>query len=219
MPDPNRAHITMLLDRSGSMSIIRNAVIESVNAFVASQKATPGACTFTLVQFDDADPYEVICNAVPVNLAPLLTHETYVPRGGTPLLDAMGKAIVALGQHLKNLPENLRPGKVVFVVQTDGAENMSREYDRKTIAAMVKEQSDKYQWQFVFLGANQNAIMAGAGLGISASQCLNFAASDSGTRSTMRATAINVSAFRSSGVGGQSIGGYSEEQRTMAMSA
>lgn len=218
MPDPNRAHITMILDRSGSMSHIRSAVIVAVNDFVAGQKTMPGHCSFTLVQFDDMNPYEVVHDSVPIAAVPALTEVTYVPRGGTPLLDAVGRGIVALGEHLKDLPESKRPGKVVFVIQTDGAENMSREYTRTKIAEMVKHQTDRYQWQFLFLGANQDAILTGAGLGISSSQCMSFAASSTGTQNVMRSTTQNVKKYRA-GPMGQSIGAYSEEQRTMAMAS
>lgn len=103
-----------------------------------------------------------------------LTTEDYQPSGGTPLLDTIGYAIVETGQKLAGFPESLRPAKVLFVIQTDGEENESKSYTRSKINEMIKLQSEMYKWEFIFLGANQDAIKSGESLGISASRSLNY---------------------------------------------
>lgn len=103
-----------------------------------------------------------------------LTAEDYIPDGGTPLLDTIGYAIEETGMRLSALPESLRPGKVLFVIQTDGQENASKKYSKAKINEMIKHQTETYKWEFLFLGANQDAIQSGAELGISASRSLNY---------------------------------------------
>src|SRR5262245_251619 len=142
--------ITLLLDRTGSMACIREDTIGGYNTFVQDQRKVPGACVFTLIQFDSQDPHEVICSAVDIQQAPLLSMETYIPRADTPLLDAMGKTIVEVGERLKAMSEAERPNKVVFVVITDGHENASKEYKKAAIQDMIKRQQDVYKWEVVF---------------------------------------------------------------------
>ncbi len=166
-------HITFVLDRSGSMTAIKAATIESFNAFLNSQKALPGCATMTLVQFDYA--YELLASMQPLEAIPELDIETFVPRGSTALLDAMGRAIAETGEALSRLPEADRPGIVIFVTLTDGEENSSLQFDMATINQQISHQRSVYQWQFVFLAANQDAIATAANLGIGASQALRFA--------------------------------------------
>jgi Mg-chelatase subunit ChlD len=124
MPDSNRTHITLILDRSGSMASIKSDVIAGVNNFINEQKKVPGRCTLTVVQFDDKDPYEVLIDKKDIADATVLTD--YQPRGWTPLYDAVGRGIVMTGDWLRSLRDNERPEKVVFVIMTDGAENHSK---------------------------------------------------------------------------------------------
>jgi Mg-chelatase subunit ChlD len=209
----NKAHITMILDRSGSMSAVASDVIGAVNRFIDDQKATPGECTFTLVQFDDRDPYEVIQDAVKITDANHLSATTYVPRGNTPLLDAIGKGIVSLGETLANTPENDRPGKVIFVIQTDGQENASREYTYDRIKEMVKHQTDSYNWQFVFLGADQDAIASGGSIGVRATSSLSYNNNPNSNKVAFAATSANVSSLRT---GKKSDLSYTSAQRDAA---
>lgn len=213
--DSNKAHITLILDRSASMESVKSDVIGAVNKFIADQKAVPNPCTFTLVQFDSVNPYEVVQNAVPISDARPLGPETYVPRGNTPLLDCIGRGIVSLGETLKAMPDADRPGKVIFVVQTDGQENASSEYTKARIAEMVKHQTDVYKWQFVFLGANIDAIGTGTSLGFSASNSSNYAHTGKGTGAAMRAVSCNAANFRQGLSADMS---YSAQQRDEAMS-
>ncbi len=217
MPNMNKSHITMILDRSGSMGSVASDVIGAVNLFIDEQKKVPSDCTWTLVQFDDQAPFEIVANHVRLVDAKHLTSETYQPRGGTPLLDAIGKGIVTLGEKLASLPENERPGKVIFVIQTDGQENQSKEYTKARIKEMIERQTKDYNWTFIFLGANQDAIHEASQFGIAAANAMSNSHSAQGYSSTMRATGQNVARFRMSADPNEKMAAYSAEQRDEAM--
>ena len=154
--------ITLVVDRSGSMAQIREDAEGGVNTFIARQAKELGEALLTLVQFDTE--YEFLLKGVPIQQA---QGYELVPRGMTALLDAVGRAITETGERLAKMAEEDRPGLVIFVVVTDGHENSSKEFTSKNqISGMVREQEDKYQWKFVFLGANMDAIATAAGLGI-----------------------------------------------------
>lgn len=172
MTNPKYTLIAVVLDRSGSMHRVRDATIEGLNAFITSQQQTPGCADMTLVQFDDQ--YEVNYECRPIEEVSPLTHETYMPRGMTALLDAIGRTIDSTGKKLAAMPENERPGKVIFVVQTDGDENCSHEYTRERVFDMIKHQREVYNWEFMFLGANQDAIASATSLGMLPSSGLNY---------------------------------------------
>src|SRR5919112_968795 len=108
-------HISVILDRTGSMESIRDDTIGGFNAFLKAQKTEPGEATLTLVQFDSQDPYEIVHRFRPLPEIPELTRETFVPRASTPLLDAMGRGINDLEKSLLELTENKRPSRVVMV--------------------------------------------------------------------------------------------------------
>ncbi|HEY3291169.1 MAG TPA: vWA domain-containing protein [Anaerolineae bacterium] len=167
-------HITIILDRTGSMESIRDDTIGGFNAFLNQQKTEPGSATLTLVQFDTQDPYEVVHQFLPLALVPALTRETYVPRAGTPLLDAMGRGINDLDEKIALLKDDDRPSKVVLVVVTDGQENSSREFNKAQIEKMITEKTTKNSWQFVFLSADLAAINDAIGVGIHPNSTLAF---------------------------------------------
>ena len=190
----NYTDITVVLDRSGSMDSVRDDTRGGFNQFLKDQKAVPGEATFTLVQFDDQ--YQIDYNAVKIQDVKELTHETYVPRGYTALLDAIGKTIVTLGERLKNLKEEERPEKIIFLIQTDGFENKSTEYTFPKIAEMIKHQTDVYKWEFVFLGADQNAIESAATMGISGTKAMSYAKNTVGTMNAFLSLASNARSYR-----------------------
>lgn len=166
MTKPNSSLIVVVMDRSGSMGFIRDATIESFNNFLRDQKKEPGECHMYYTQFDTV--YDIVHHYVPLQMMPELTQETYVPRGGTALLDAIGHTIVQVGADLRARPEKERPSNVIFVIQTDGQENSSREYtSRQKIFEMIAEQRDTWKWNFIFLGASQESIEEAQRLGIS----------------------------------------------------
>jgi len=189
--------IAMILDRSGSMSSVRQATIDGFNEFIEGQKNGAGDANVTLIQFDTDNPYEVVFEDEPVKKAPKLTAHTYVPRGGTPLHDAIGRTITDLGTKLSKMVEAERPGKVFVVIMTDGLENASHEYSGPKIAEMIKHQRDKYKWEFIFLGANQDAILTGEHLNIPMANAATYAATAGGTHAAFVATGRNVNSVRS----------------------
>ena len=168
----------MLLDRSGSMINIREATVAGINEFIVKQQSTPGEATLKLIQFDDY-PRDLSYNCtLDGNLKEInpLELSQFVPRGGTPLYDAVGKAIDELGVELNSLSENERPGKVVFCIITDGYENASKKFSSEQIKEKVEHQTNKYNWQFTYIGANQDAILVGNTLGIDAIKCMSYSA-------------------------------------------
>lgn len=162
--NPNLTEIAYILDRSGSMQILQEAAISGFNDFLQSQLDVPGDARLTLVLFDDQ--YLVPVAAKPVEEVPRLNASTYVPRGSTALLDAIGETIDTLGRRLAGTPEPERPGKVIVVIFTDGMENASHCFQWRDIASRIHHQRDKYNWEFIFLAANQDAIATAAQLNV-----------------------------------------------------
>ena len=124
------------------------------------------AAKFTLVQFDSQDPQEVVCEAVPIREVTELNENTFVPRASTPLFDALGLLIHRSGERLAAIPEPDRPGTVIFAILTDGLENASREFTRQRVFDLIREQQDVYKWNFIYLGANQDAFVESQRIGI-----------------------------------------------------
>ncbi len=150
-------HITVVLDRSGSMQSIKQDVIGGFNNFLNQQKSLARKTTFTFIQFDTINSYEVVYDNVDINNVNELTDNTFKPRGGTPLLDCLGAAITNLDRELNALADDDKPGKVFFIIITDGQENSSREYKKDVIVKMIDEKK-KQGWEFLFLSADLNAI-------------------------------------------------------------
>ncbi len=186
--------ITVVLDRSGSMQIVRDDTIGGFNSFLADQKSQPGEATFTLVQFDNE--YEVVHAGKKIADVPELTASTFVPRGSTALLDAIGRAINETGKRLADLPEHDRPARVAFVVVTDGEENASKEFTRERVFEQITHQREKYNWQFIFLGANQDAIKAATDMGMAAASSMTYAHNKMGTNEAFKSTSRKMSSYR-----------------------
>lgn len=196
MTKPNSIEIVFVIDRSGSMTSIANDMIGGFDAFIAKQKETPGECRVTLTQFDDT--YDVVYTSRPLNEVRSLD---LVPRGTTALLDAIGRTIVDTGNRLQKMREEERPSQVLFVIITDGHENSSREFNRARVFDMITHQRDKYSWEFIFLGANQDSLATAHDIGVSTTNAVTYAATKGGTRGLMRGLSANVSTYRSSGLG------------------
>jgi hypothetical protein len=208
--------ITLLLDRTGSMQVVRDETITAVNRFLEEQKKVPGEAAFTLVQFDSQDPFEVVQRAVPIREAKPLTAETYVPRAWTPLLDAIGRTINDAGARLGAMSETDRPGKVVLAIITDGLENASKEFSRAKILEMIKHQREAYSWQIVFLGANQDAIAEGAQIGLPKSASLTYATTPHGVQAAYASLSENLVSYR---IGTAQAMNWSEEDRNKQKTA
>jgi len=172
--------IAFILDRSGSMASMHHAAITSFNEFLSGQqsltdeKGLPIPANFTLVLFDDQ--YDIIHHRAPIAAILPLNHSTYVPRGSTALYDAIGKTIDSLGKTLAETPADQRPGKVIIAILTDGAENASRSFTLHDINQRIRHQTDTYHWEFLFLGANQDAIASAGAMGIAAANSATYEA-------------------------------------------
>lgn len=189
----DQSHITVILDRTGSMMEIRDDVIGGFNAFLAEQQAASTPATFTLVQFDSQDPYEVLHHDRPIAEVTPLTPEQYLPRASTPLYDAMGRGILDLESRIAKQPEAERPSRIIFVVVTDGAENASREFDRAAITKLVDARKAA-GWDFVFLSADMEAFHDAGAVGIDYSSRLAFQKSSRGNDAAWAAASSKIKA-------------------------
>lgn len=170
MTDPNYTAMLLVIDRSGSMAGIRDDMVGGLTTMLADQAAEPGLLTVDIVTFDTeieqqcslADPKDVTI--------------TLDPRGATSLFDAIGQSVTGFGRVLAALPEHARPETVQVVVVTDGEENSSREFSLDAVRALVMRQKEQFNWDFVFLGANQDAVFSGQRLGFDAGSSMTFAA-------------------------------------------
>jgi hypothetical protein len=190
----NLTEIAFILDRSGSMSRLAPAAISGFNHFLRDQQAAPGQARLTLVLFDDE--YLVPADNVPVQEVVALNTDTYVPRNSTALLDAIGTTIERMGTRLANTLETDRPAKVIVAILTDGLENASEKFTWKQIAAMIRHQTDKYAWEFLFLGANQDAIATAAGLNIASNNAATFAPDAAGVVASQKAMSKKAMSLR-----------------------
>ena len=187
--------LVFILDRSGSMGGLESDTIGGFNAMLEKQKKQEGDAHITTVLFDDK--YEQIHNRFPVNQVKALTSEDYYVRGCTALLDAMGRTIHQMALVQKHLPEEERAEKVIFVITTDGLENASREYSRSQIKQMIEQEKEKYGWEFLFLGANMDAVEEADSFGISADRSVTFQNDSQGIETNYRVVSETISMMRS----------------------
>lgn len=199
MTRPNYTDITILLDRSGSMVSIAEETIAGVNQFLDDQRQLPGDVTFSLIQFDHE--FLRICEAVPLRDFPGLSRSTFVPRGNTALLDALGRSVFETGRRLDRMPEHERPSLVLFAAFTDGCENSSCTFDRPVVRNMILHQREKYNWEVLYLGANQNALAEASTLGIPAQNVLTYAATPRGAKLALCALSQAALEFRRNSAG------------------
>jgi hypothetical protein len=212
MTNPDLTHIYFLLDRSGSMQSIVDDTVGGFDAFIAEQRKTPGECRVTLSQFDDH--YDEVYADRPIAEVPSLVLE---PRGTTALLDSVAKLVIDAGRRLAALPEDQRPGTVIVGIMTDGLENASREWSHPQVKELIERQTRDYSWQFLYLGADQDAIEVGASIGVGAGQAVTYGRGK--VKQAMAATAANVSSYRRARAAGMpaaaaaAMSEFTEEQR------
>jgi hypothetical protein len=185
-------HISILLDRSGSMEDIKKDMIGGFNAFLKEQKTVPGQATLSLFKFDDK--YDVVYEGLELAQVPEMDEHTLDPRGMTALYDSLKRAIDETGSWLLGIKEEDRPEKVLFYVITDGHENASRKVKVKDLKELIQKQQDTYNWVFVYLGANQDAMLSAANMGINISS--NYMANGSGVSGMVCAMAANTTSYR-----------------------
>jgi len=191
----NYTHITVILDRTGSMQSIRDDTIGGFNVFLHEQQQQPGRATLTLVQFDSQNAYEVIHHFKAIEDVPDLTRETFVPRASTPLLDALGRGINDLEQTLARQVEANRPAQIVVAIVTDGQENASREFDRATIEKMIREKQAA-DWQFVFLSADLAAIGDAIAGGVKPAAAMSFDKTKEGAAAAWGSASKRIADYR-----------------------
>ena len=211
MTNPDYTALALTIDRSGSMRPIAQVTQEALEEYLNGQSQLEGKLTVNTVFFDDTiEERAHLADASNVDL-------TIKPRGMTALYDAIGSTISSFGELLSNLPEDERPERVLVVIATDGAENSSKEYSREQVAEMIKHQQEVYSWKFVFIGANQDAVLTAERLNIARENSLTYAANTAGTRSTISALDGFTASYRSAPRAGAGAVSFSEADRAAAI--
>ena len=169
-------HISMVIDRSGSMSSCWNDVVGGYEQIVKENKAVAGVCTFTVAAFDTE--YELIEDFT--DIQKVNEKLSVRPRGGTALLDAIGKTIVSVGEKLAKMPEKDRPHRVMMYILSDGEENSSKEFKKADIEKMIKAQESEYSWVFNYVGATLASVNDAVSFGIKSSNATFYNAANTG---------------------------------------
>jgi hypothetical protein len=186
--------IICIIDRSGSMELIKTDAIGGFNAFLEEQKKLPGEATLTYVQFNHE--FEVILENKPLQEVEPITENEYQPAGMTALLDAVGKTIDAAGKRLAAMPEKQRPENVIVAILTDGHENASKTYSLSDVKERITHQKENYAWEFIFLGANQDAFDEAAKIGIDQKDSFHFDATKEGIKDAYFNLSSSVKKYR-----------------------
>ena len=186
--------LVFILDRSGSMQGLESDTIGGFNAMLEKQKKQPGEAFVSTVLFDDET--QVLHDRLRLNKVKPITEKDYYVRGCTALLDAVGGAIHHIGNiHKYARPEDV-PAHTLFVITTDGMENASRRYAARQVKEMIRRQKEKYGWEFLFLGANIDAVETAGRLGICPDRAVNYHSDSTGTRLNYQVVGQAVAAVR-----------------------
>ena len=208
MTNPDKTLIAALLDRSGSMEESKKATEDGWRELLNEQRLEPGQCEVTLAQFDTV--YELVYPPTPVEAVPDFVLQ---PRGMTALLDSVGRFVTEIGERLSALPENERPGQVICMIMTDGMENSSSEWSWEAVRDLINQQRDQWNWHFIFLGSNIDAVEVGARMGVAADDAITY-----DSRSYMSTVAVQsaASSWVSSARAGRKAG-FTDADRSVAM--
>jgi uncharacterized protein YegL len=193
-PQTNLTELVFILDRSGSMGGLESDTLGGFNSMLAKQQATPGECRITTVLFDNE--YEVLHDRLDLNAVRPITEREYFVRGNTALLDAVGKTINKIDNAQRQSKPGYRAEKVLFVITTDGMENASYEYTYSTVKAQIEQRKSKYGWEFIFLGANIDAVETAGRFGIAADRAQNYHADSVGTQVIHNVMSETIAEFR-----------------------
>ncbi|MBR2716038.1 MAG: VWA domain-containing protein [Ruminococcus sp.] len=176
----NATELVFILDRSGSMAGLESDTIGGFNAMIEKQRKTDGGCYVSTVLFDNVS--EVIHDRVKLSDIKPMTENEYTVRGCTALIDAIGGAIKHIGNIHKYARKEDVPSNTMFIITTDGMENASRRYTSEQVKSMIERQKSKYGWEFLFIGANIDAVETAKRYGIDSDRAVNYNADKEGTR-------------------------------------
>lgn len=199
-------HVTFVLDSSGSMQSIREDTIGGFNSFLTEQRSEQGEATVSLYNFDSS--VDCLYQGRSIEEAPELNDSTYMPGGRTALYDALFTGVTETAEYLMNEDTHWSPDNVVVVVLTDGRENAS-ETSRDQIRNLVTTHQDEYDWEFLFIGANQDAALCASEMGIDEDRSLNMRHSGEGAQGAYESASNRVSDVRGNGT----TGGFNQEDR------
>ena len=192
--DNNITELVFILDRSGSMSGLESDTVGGFNGMIEKQKKEPGKAYVTTVLFDNV--LETLHDRVDLQEVPVMTEKDYYVRGCTALIDAIGSTVKHIeGIHKYARPEDV-PAHTMFVITTDGLENASREFTAEEVRRMVSRKKEKDGWEFLFIGANIDAVETAKHIGISADRAVNYHADKKGTRVVFDCMSAPISAMR-----------------------
>lgn len=186
--------LVFILDKSGSMAGLENDTVGGFNSMLRKQKEVDGECRITTVLFDNR--YELLHDRIEIQAVSPMTDREYQVGGSTALLDAIGKAIHKLVSVQRNTAQEFRAKKVMFVIITDGEENSSREYSADKVRSMIEYEKSRYGWEFVFLGANIDAVETAGRFGIPADRAVDYVPDGAGTQLNFRMMSEAVASFR-----------------------
>ena len=191
----NKTELVFILDRSGSMSGLESDTIGGYNSLLNKQRSEEGSAIVTTVLFDDQ--FELLHDRLDIHAISPISEKDYFVRGSTALLDAIGRTINKIGNVQKHTKPEMRADKVLVIITTDGMENSSIEYSYDRIKNMIERQKSQYGWEFIFLGANIDALATAHRFGIDSSRAANYRADSLGTNLNYSALNKTVSKFRS----------------------
>lgn len=191
----NLTELVFILDRSGSMAGLEDDTIGGFNAMIQKQKKEPGEAFVSTILFDNVS--EVLHDRIKLKSIPKMTSRDYTVRGCTALIDAIGGAI----KHISNIHKYARPEDVpehtMFIITTDGMENASRKYSSDEVKKIIERQKQEFGWEFLFIGANIDAVETAAQIGISRDRAVKYSASSKGTQTLYETLSAPISATRS----------------------
>lgn len=186
--------LVFILDKSGSMSGLETDTIGGYNSMLTKQQSVEGDCLITTVLFDNQ--YELLHDRIDIRAVSQISEKEYRVGGSTALLDAIGRTIHKIGNAQKHTADDYRAEKVMFVIITDGEENSSREYSAEKVKTQIEHQKSKHGWEFIFLGANIDAVETAGRFGISADRAQNFHADGDGIELNFHVMSEAVASYR-----------------------
>ena len=192
-----KTELVFILDRSGSMSGLESDTIGGYNSMMDKQRETSGEVIVTTVLFDDR--FELLHDRIPLTELSPMTENEYFVRGSTALIDAIGRTVKKIENAQEHMLPEHRPGKTIFIITTDGYENASREFSAEKVREMVEQKREKDKWEFIFLGANIDAVETGIQYGFAGSHSVNYVADCPGVQlcNTVVGNAISKMRFSS----------------------